>query len=101
MTHDSRSPGHGRTDFKFRSCEGLPDIDDVMRQLSNFLVVPVLCRRRACRQAERCPGGPGPPCLHEYPDVFAVHVRDGLREMRLFWQRQRAMAAQRDGKGQE
>jgi len=87
---DDRQPA----EFRFRSGEGLADIDDLMRQLSDLLVVPVLCRKRACRLAERCRGGPGPPCLHQYPDVFAVHVRGRMREMRRFWQRQRALATQ-------
>jgi hypothetical protein len=100
MTHDRRRLEDDRqpTEFRFRSCEGLADIDDLMRQLSDLLVVPVLCRKRACRLSERCRGGAGPPCLHEYPDVFAVHVRGRMREMRRFWQRQRALAAQRNAR---
>ena len=88
MTHDRRRLEDDRqpTEFRFRSCEGLADIDDLMRQLSDLLVVPVLCRKRACRLSERCRGGAGPPCLHEYP------------EMRRFWQRQRALAAQRNAR---
>ena len=49
MTHDRRRLGDDRqpAEFRFRSCEGLADIDDLMRQLSDLLVVPVLCRKRA------------------------------------------------------
>ena len=101
MTHDRRRLEDDRqpTEFRFRSCEGLADIDDLMRQLSDLLVVPVLCRKRACRLSERCRGGPGPPCLHEYPEVFAVRVGGRMRETRRFWQRQRALAAQRAKEG--
>jgi hypothetical protein len=101
MTHDHRrlEDDTQPAEFRFRSCEGLAEIDDLMRQLSDLLVVPVLCRKRACRLAERCRGGPGPPCLHQYPDVFAVHVGGRMREMRRFWQRQRALAAQRAKEG--
>ena len=101
MTHDRRRLEDDRqpTEFRFRSCEGLADIDDLMRQLSDLLVVPVLCRKGACRLSERCRGGPGPPCLHQYPEVFAVHVGGCMREMRRFWKRQRALAAQRAKEG--
>jgi hypothetical protein len=100
MTHDRRRLEDDRqpAEFRFRSCEGLADIDDLMRQLSDLLVIPVLCRKRACRLAERCRGGDGPPCLHQYPEIFAVHVGDRMREMRRFWQRQRALAAQRNAR---
>jgi hypothetical protein len=94
MTHDSDShdghPGH--------SLEGLADIDDLMRQLSDFITFPLLCRRAACRRAWRCQGGAGPPCLHECPGVFAANMQNGLRDARRFWKRQRAMAAQRDAR---
>ena len=101
MTHDRRRLEDDRqpTEFRFRSCEGLADIDDLMRQLSDLLVVPVLCRKRACRLSERCRGGPGPPCLDQYPEIFAVHVGGRMRETRRFWLRQRALAAQRAKEG--
>jgi hypothetical protein len=97
MTHDSPA----REGFRFpprrpRSLEGLPDIDDLVRQLSDFIDYPVLCRNRACRLSERCQGGYGPPCFDADREVFAEHMRNGLREMRRFWKRQRALAAQRD-----
>jgi len=49
MTQDRRRREDDRqpAEFRFRSCEGLADIDDLMRQLSDLLVVPVLCRKRA------------------------------------------------------
>ncbi|HEX8166285.1 MAG TPA: hypothetical protein VF601_10930 [Beijerinckiaceae bacterium] len=83
-----------RPDLRRISLEGLADIDDLMRQLSDLITFPVLCRRRACRATRRCQGGPGPPCLYECPDAFAANMQDGMREIRRFWQRQRAKAAQ-------
>jgi hypothetical protein len=80
---------------RYRSFEGLADIDDVMRQLSDLAVFAPLCRRRACNRAGRCQGGYGPPCLFEAPEVFIAHIKGGTREMRRFWKRQRALARMR------
>jgi len=103
MTHDDclvvrsersdqvrRVPCRGR-----RSAEGLADIDDLMRQLSDLLTYPALCRIRACRRAQRCRGGAGPPCLNEAPRVFAAAMSDRMRGIRRFWARQRRLAAER------
>jgi hypothetical protein len=99
MTHESPSHDDRQSNgLRFPSCEGLADIDDLMRQFSDLVVLPPLCRERACREAERCKGGYGPPCLHMYPDVFVAHIRGGMRELRRFWKRQRAMAAERDAR---
>jgi hypothetical protein len=64
-----------------------------VRQLSNVIDDPVLCRKRACRRAERCQGGYGPALPRRRPR--SSHMRNGLREMRRFWKRQRTLAAQR------
>ena len=85
-----------RPDLRHISTEGLADIDDLMRQLSDLIAFPVLCRKRACRATRRCQGGYGPPCLFEYPEIFATHMQDGMREIRRFWQHQRKLNAQRE-----
>ena len=75
-----------------RPLEGIADPSDLMRQLSDLFVLAVGCRRKACRLAERCQGGDGPPCFHEHRDLFAEAMRAGLRDTRRFWRRQRALA---------
>src|SRR4051794_8341654 len=65
-----------------------------MRQLSDLLVYAPFCRIRACRRAERCRGGAGPPCLYEATPVFVGPIADGMRDIRRFWARQRRLAAE-------
>ena len=93
--HDS-SPPDARTDTASlgpRRLDGLADIDEVLRQLADLLWVP-LGRKRSCRATERCAGGKGPPCVYEWPDVFVAHFADRTRSVRVFWPRQRALAAE-------
>ncbi|MDF3063739.1 MAG: hypothetical protein K0S06_3848 [Microvirga sp.] len=97
MTHASHSHArHGGAGQppapRHRSCEGIADIDEPMRQLSDLVVFAPFCRRRACRRAGRCRGGSGPPCLFEAPEVFVAPLQNGMREIRRFWSRQRALA---------
>ena len=83
----------------FRSTEGIADIDDLMRQLSDLLTYAPFCRIRACRRAERCQGGAGPPCLNEATRVFVGAMSDRMRGTRRFWARQRQLAAERHAAG--
>ena len=92
MTHDSTPPPHGLSNR--RSLEGIADPSDLMRQLSDLFVLAFGCRRKACRRAGRCQGGDGPPCFHEYRELFAEAMTAGLRENRRFWKRQRALAGE-------
>lgn len=75
-----------------RSLDGIAEVSDLMRQLSDLFVLAPGCRRRACRLTERCQGGEGPPCFHEHRDLFVEAMRNGLRGTRRFWARQRALA---------
>ena len=81
-------------DPRRRSLHGIADPSDLMRQLSDLFCLPFGCRRRACRRAERCQGGEGPPCFHEHREFFAEAMRAGLRDIRRFWKRQRALAGE-------
>ncbi|HEX8166546.1 MAG TPA: hypothetical protein VF601_12250 [Beijerinckiaceae bacterium] len=93
MTHDSGThdpPPKGAP--RHRPLDGIADPSDLMRQLSDLFVWAPGCRRRACRRAERCQGGEGPPCFDENRGFFAEAMTAGLRETRRFWKRQRALA---------
>ena len=79
---------------KGRPLDGIADPSDLMRQLSDLFVLAPGCRRGACRIAERCQGGDGPPCFHEHRELFAEAMSAGLRDTRQFWKRQRALAAE-------
>ena len=92
MTHACPPPPHPRR--KHRSLEDIADPSDLMRQLSDLFVLAPGCRRKPCRMAERCQGGDGPPCFHEYRELFAEAMTAGLRENRRFWKRQRALAGE-------
>jgi len=92
MTH-ARKPSHDASDNR-ASVEDLPVLDDVLRDLSTLLQLPWDCRRRRCRATKRCQGGEGPPCFHRYRAFIAHSIeQSGLRGLRRFWQRQRALAA--------
>jgi hypothetical protein len=80
----------------YRSADGIADIDDLMRQLSDLPAYAPVCRIRVCRRAERCQGGAGPPCLHEATRVFVEAIADRMRGTRRFWARQRRLAAERE-----
>jgi hypothetical protein len=84
----------GTAPRRLRRLDGLADIDEVLRQLSNLLCVPLGCRRRSCRETERCAGGAGPPCVYEEWTVFVAHFEAKTRDMRRFWARQRLLAEQ-------
>jgi hypothetical protein len=75
-----------------RSFDGVAEPSELMRQLSDLLVLAPLCRRRACRLAGRCRGGEGPHCFHENRAIFAAAMMGGLRDARRFWARHRALA---------
>ena len=90
MTHVCTPPPHAPSNR--RSLEGIADPSDLMRQLSDLFVLAPGCKRRACQVAERCQGGEGPPCFHEYRSLFVDAMQAGLRETRRFWRRQRARA---------
>ena len=90
MTHDSTPPPHGLSNR--RSLEGIADPSDLMRQLSDLFELAFGCRRKACRRAGRCQGGDGPPCFHADRELFVEAVTAGLRDIRRFWKRQRALA---------
>ena len=92
MTH-ARKPSHDASDNR-ASVEDLPVLDDALRDLSTLLQLPWDCRRRRCRATKRCQGGEGPPCFHRYRAFIAHSIeQSGLRGLRRFWQRQRALAA--------
>ncbi|PVE23519.1 hypothetical protein DC522_15355 [Microvirga sp. KLBC 81] len=72
----------------------LPDCDDALRRLADVLDVPATCRKHACRRAERCQGGYGPPCYFERRKFFADAVLDAMPEYRTRWaERRRSIAA--------
>jgi hypothetical protein len=75
-----------------RSVEDLPELDEVLRQLSSLLELPLDCRRIACRRSARCQGGEGPPCFYRKREFIAKCIQSGLRDTRRFWKRQRALA---------
>ena len=79
---------------KHRPLDGIADPSDLMRQLSDLFVLAPGCRRTACRIAERCQGGDGPPCFHEHRELFTEAMSAGLRETRQFWKRQQALAGE-------
>jgi hypothetical protein len=91
MTHARNLP-EPLVPGKQRSCDGVAEPSDLMRQLSDLLVLAPFCRRRACRRAGRCRGGEGPHCFHENRAIFAAAMMGGLRDARRFWARQRALA---------
>jgi hypothetical protein len=92
MTHVCTPPPDGRP--AHRPLDGIADPSDLMRQLSDLFVLAPGCRRKACRRAERCRGGDGPPCFHHDRELFVEAMQGGLREIRRFWRRQRALAAE-------
>ena len=92
MTHVCTPPPDGRP--AHRSLAGIADPSALMRQLSDLFVLAVGCRRKACRGAERCQGGDGPPCFHEHRELFVEAMQAGLRVTNRFRSRQRALAAE-------
>jgi hypothetical protein len=68
----------------------MPDADDALRRLADVIQVPATCRRRKCRNEERCQGGYGPPCYFEDRKRFADAVLEDMYEHREFWIAQRA-----------
>ncbi|HKH95733.1 MAG TPA: hypothetical protein VKA39_04340 [Beijerinckiaceae bacterium] len=92
MTHVRTPPPHRGP--KHRPLEGIADPSDLMRQLSDLFVLAPGCRRKACRMAGRCQGGDGPPCFHADRELFIEAVTAGLRDIRRFWKRQRALAGE-------
>ena len=71
--------------------DGIADLDDLLRQLADLCTTAPFCRRKACRRADRCQGGKGPPCMYQWRKLFAAVMQDGLRDVRRFWRRQRAL----------
>jgi hypothetical protein len=67
----------------------LPDCEEALRRLADVLQMPAACRKRACRREGRCQGGYGPPWYFEKRDVFADSIREGMRDHRDYWDRQR------------
>jgi hypothetical protein len=102
MTHADKASEARANTTRFRPprLDGLADLDEVLRQLSDLLCVPLGCRRRSCRATERCVGGQGPPCVYEETAVFISHFEARTREVRVFWRRQHLLAAERQARAE-